>query len=118
MAGSVSVRLEGAEGFANRVKLLLPQVRRRVQDAVALSALLIETDAKRFAPVDTGRLRASIHADFAADRLSAEVADGVSYGIFVEFGRRGQRAQPFLFPAYEKNRLAFVANLKQALKLF
>lgn len=118
MASSLSLELKGINGLLDRAKLLLPKVRARVQQTVAETALLIETDAKQFAPVDTGRLRSSIHAEIAPNGLSATVEVSVNYAVFVEMGTRRQRAQPFLFPAYEKNRGAFVANLKRNLKLF
>jgi HK97 gp10 family phage protein len=118
VANSVSIQLKGVEGLLNRAKLLVPRIKAGVQQTVAETALLIETDAKLFAPVDTGRLRASIHAEIAPNGLSATVEAGVDYAVFLEFGTRRQRAQPFLFPAYEKNRLAFVAALKRNLKLF
>lgn len=118
MGSSVSIELKGADSLLGKLKALVPKVREGTRLTVAQTALLIETDAKLFAPVDTGRLRASIHAEIAPDGLSATVSDGVDYGVFVEFGTRFQRAQPFLHPAYEKNRLAFVANLKKNTKLF
>lgn len=118
MASSLSIELKGINGLLDRAKLLLPKVRTGVQQTVAETALLIETDAKQFAPVDTGRLRSSIHAEIAPNGLSATVEVSVNYAAFVEMGTRRQRAQPFLFPAYEKNRGAFVANLKRNLKLF
>ena len=118
MANSVTVKLEGVNGFLDRARLLVPRVKRAVQTEVATAALLIESDAKRLSPVDTGLNRAEIHTDFSADRLASRVSAGTEYAVFLEFGRKGQRAQPFLFPAYEKNRAAFVANLKAALKLF
>lgn len=117
MAGSVSVSLEGQAGVLAKLRGLLPKVREGTRIAVAQTALLIESDAKQLAPVDTGRLRASIHADIAPNGLSATVSDGTTYGIFVEFGTRRQRPQPFLRPAYEKNRPRLIANLK-AIKLF
>jgi HK97 gp10 family phage protein len=118
VASSVSVEIKGIEGLINRAKLLVPRIKAGVQQTVAETALLIESDAKQFAPVDTGRLRSSIHAEIAPNGLSASVEAGVGYAVFLEFGTRRQRAQPFLFPAYEKNRAAFVANLKRNLKLF
>lgn len=118
MANSVSIELKGIEGLKAKALALIPRVRADVQQTVAEVALLIESDAKLFAPVDTGRLRASIHAEIAPNGLSARVEAGVDYAVFLEFGTRRQRAQPFLFPAYEKNRLAFVAALKRNIKLF
>lgn len=118
MANSLSIQLKGVEGLLNRAKLLVPRIRAGVQDSVATTALLIETDAKLFAPVDTGRLRSSIHTEIAPSQLTAQVLTNVSYAPVQEFGSRYQKAQPFLFPAYEKNRQAFVALLKANTKLF
>lgn len=117
-SSSLSIELNGISGLLDRAKLLVPRIRAGVQETVATTALLIETDAKVFAPVDTGRLRSSIHADIAPNGLSAVVATNVSYAPIQEFGSRYQKAQPFLFPAYEKNRQAFVSRLKANLKLF
>jgi len=118
VASSVSIELKGFDGLLSKVKLLVPRVRAGAQEAVAETALLIETDAKLLAPVDTGRLRASIHTELSPDGLKAMVLDGVTYGVFMEFGTRYIKARPFLFPAYEKNRAAFVALLKAKTKLF
>ena len=118
MASSVSIRLQGAEGIANKLKLLVPRIRQAVGDTIAETALLIETDAKLLSPVDTGLNRAEIHSEIAPNRLSAVVSANTSYAIFLEFGTRNMRARPFLFPAYEKNRAAFVASMKANLKLF
>lgn len=112
------MRLDGAPGLLNQLRLLVPRVRQAAGDTVAETLLLIETDAKRLSPVDTGRNRAAIHSNLAANRLSGTVEAGTEYAVFLEFGTRYQRAQPFLFPAYERNRLAFLANMKRALKLF
>lgn len=117
-AGSISVKLEGQASLLSKLKGILPKVREGTRLAVAETALLVETDAKLFAPVDTGRLRSSIHAEIAPDGLRATVVAEANYAVHVEFGTRYQRAQPFLFPAYEKNRLAFVAALKRNTKLF
>lgn len=118
MASSVRVELKGADSLISKVKLLVPRIRAATEQAVAQTALLIETDAKLLAPVDTGRLRASIHTEIAPNKLSAMVLDGVTYGIFLEVGTRYIKARPFLFPAYEKNRGAFLALLKANTKLF
>lgn len=118
MANRVVAKVEGASGVINKLKLLVPKVRQAAQDAVAQTALSIESDAKQLAPVDTGRLRASISITFAPDRLSAEVGTNVSYAVHQEFGTRYQPGTPFLGPAYEMNRAAFLANMKQALKVF
>lgn len=108
------IELKGVQGLQNKLRALVPNTRRAVREAVALTALLTESDAKLFAPVDTGRLRASIHTNISENGLRAEVVAQTDYAIFLETGTRRQRAQPFLEPALNKNRAAFLARLKAA----
>jgi len=46
----------------------------------------MEADAKRLAPVNTGRLRNAINLTKEGDTFI--LRDGVNYGIFVEFGTK------------------------------
>lgn len=64
-------------------------------------AVNVETAAKRYCPVDTGRLRASIEHDLGIDSkgLFARIGSNVEYAIFVEAGTRYQHGQPYLRPA-------------------
>lgn len=117
MASSLSIELRGVDGLKAKLLNLVPKVRTGTQQTVAEVALLIESDAKLLSPVDTGRNRASIHTDIAPNGLSAQVAAGTEYAVHLEFGTRYMRARPFLFPAFEKNRAAFLAALKRNLKL-
>jgi len=114
MSDFTGIKLTGVEGLRNKLRVLLPATRAAVREAVATSALLLESDAKALAPVDTGRLRSSIHTEISSDGLSAVVETGVDYSYFLEFGTRYIAARPFFGPAYEKNRLPFIARLKAA----
>lgn len=75
----------------------------------------IEGHAKRFAPVDTGRLRASIHTHPTSPAEVISVSDGVKYGVFQEFGTSIMRAQPFMRPAKD---VALKANLPRILEKY
>lgn len=59
----------------------------------------ISNTAKRLAPVDTGRLRASIHLEPNKPADTMKVSDGVNYGSHQEFGTVYNRPQPFMRPA-------------------
>jgi len=83
-----------------------------VRDALNKTRFKIETTAKNKAPVDTGRLRASIYSKMNGD-LSAIVGDGVQYGIYLEKGTRNQKPQPFLIPAVQAHKGEFETNLKR-----
>lgn len=68
---------------------------------LARRAIKVANAAKRFCPVDTGRLRASIAWEMASDASGpvAIVGTNVEYAPFVELGTRYMAAQPFLRPA-------------------
>jgi len=63
------------------------------------AADVVVKEAKRRAPVRTGRLRASIDSTVNRDMISIEAS--VNYAAFVEYGTRGRSPQPFLNPAAE-----------------
>lgn len=112
-----------------------------LKDVVNQSALMIESGAKVRAPVDTGRLRASIQIYLKDDGLSADVGTEVNYAVYVEFGTgiyaakgdgrktpwaykdakghwhrtHGNHPQPFLFPAFEEEMPRFKRHLKDVL---
>lgn len=69
---------------------LLPRVRR------------VEAQAKRLAPVDTGRMRSSIHLDgphAGPDGPYYDILAATNYAIFVHEGTRFLQARPFLLNA-------------------
>lgn len=120
-------------------------VRRDTNKLIAKTATQVESKAKRNVPVDTGRLRSSIHATFTGTPRapSATVGTEVNYAPYVEFGTgafaseylssksqelrqyamtfyktgKGRMpAQPFLFPAWEEVRPEFEKELIRLLQ--
>lgn len=95
---------------------------------VSKAALLVQGSAKNKAPVDSGTLRQSIRADKAkvqGENVTATISTNLEYAPYVEFGTgsrgqstntntevevsyrsdwRGNKAQPFLWPALRENR--------------
>ena len=112
---AVTVKLAGADSLLGKLRAYATNAPQRVQGAVAASLLLIEADAKALAPVDSGRLRDSIHANLSG-RLAGNVTVGVDYAKWVELGSGRNAPQPFLYPSYHKNKVGFLASLKKALK--
>jgi HK97 gp10 family phage protein len=64
----------------------------------------VEGKAKRYAPVDTGRLRSSITSALEQDGegLFAYVGSDVEYAIYVEYGTYRSAAQSFLRRALDE----------------
>lgn len=87
---------------------------KELQEKVALkcfqniekACLLVEGDAKRMCPVDTGRLRASIthETEKSGDEVIGRVGTNVEYGVYVEYGTSKMSAKPYLRPSLEKNK--------------
>jgi HK97 gp10 family phage protein len=109
MANRLSVQVKSKGGFLAK----LPGIRSVVSQAVAATALAVESRAKENAPVDTGRLRSSIASDIQG--VTATVGTNVEYAVYIELGTRFQPARPFLYPAAEAERQLFVQRLKAAL---
>jgi HK97 gp10 family phage protein len=59
--------------------------------------VIIQNDARRRCPVDTGRLRSSITVKRSAQGVT--VGSNVEYAGYVEYGTRHMAAQPYLRPA-------------------
>lgn len=83
-----------ADGLA-RLARVAPALVDQVTEAVA-------DDERRFAPVDTGQLRASIRTLQAGQH--GYVVTGTDHWIFPEFGTRYQAAQPYIRPAAYRRR--------------
>ncbi len=92
----------------------LKEISVHLKSGMTKACLLVERDAKINAPVDTGRLRASItnRLEVEENQLVGIVGTNVEYASFVEFGTSRMVAQPFLFPALESNK----SRIKDLLK--
>jgi len=119
MTNSTRSTLEGNKELRNRNNKIITNDRDHINDALIKSALFVERDAKINAPVDTGRLRASIsHVEngFGSNNPSVEVGTNVEYAPAVEFGTSKKPAKPFLFPAFNGNKQKILKELAKALK--
>lgn len=76
---------------------------------IGKSAADITRDAKNFAPVDTGNLRASIGYDTynQGDEMLAEIGPTASYGLHQEVGTSRMAPQPYMSPAFNRNVTGF-----------
>lgn len=124
-----------------KVEVKVPEIKeldtfRALRDA----CLLVEEEAKKRAPVDTGTLRRSITTELHKDY--GEVGTNLHYAPYVEFGTglfasnhdgrqtpwsyqsadgewhttRGMSPQPFLYPALEDSRKKIAEIFREALE--
>lgn len=90
------------QAFQRAVERGLNGYRFRVRSDLQRAGIMAQNRARQLAPVDTGRLRASIVSKTTASTRTleaVEVGTNVEYAPYVEFGTRYMRAQPFLRPA-------------------
>ena len=78
------------------------------------ASIIVQADAKRNAPVDTGNLRGSITREVKSD--SAIVGTNVGYAEHVEYGTRHMKAQPYLRPAIDTNRKGLITRLADMIR--
>lgn len=83
----------------------------RAQELIDKTTFDVEATAKQNAPVLTGFMKNSIAS--VTGRLKNFVSVGAEYAIYVELGTRHRSAHPFLVPALESHRAAFLAAWKR-----
>lgn len=115
MSLSAEVNKASVSKAIRAIKLFTDRKDKAIRSQVSTSADSITRVAKQLCPVDTGRLRDSIHPEFSNNGMDAQVVTDVFYAPFVEFGTSRQRAQPFLFPAAEQERQKFLSAIKRIL---
>src|SRR5690625_1130167 len=85
-----------------------------VKKVVKVNTAEMHKSAQRNAPVDTGFLKRSIEMDIT-DQVG-KVIPTAHYAPYVEFGTRYQNSQPFIAPAYHKQKKKFINDLKRVME--
>ena len=140
----MSIKVQGLDEAIKALSKYGEEVARDTAKAMNTTMLAVQSSAKRRAPVDTGRLRASIVTTKASkEDLVASTVVGVNYAPYIEFGTgayardylasqdaemqryamqfyingRGKLpARPFLFPSFEEERPKLEKELVKLLK--
>ena len=86
--------------------------------AMRTATLLVQRDARIYAPVDTGRLRASITPQVVqmAEVVEGIVGSNVSYARWQEEGNRYMKGKRFLQRAYEQNKERIMRMFEQVVR--
>lgn len=85
-----------------------------ISEAIKLSALSVEAEAKKVTPVDTGRLRASIYTSIYKDY--AVVQPKTDYAIFVHEGTRYMKGRPFMMQGLNNSKDKIKGFFETAIK--
>lgn len=120
MGNEIRVRVEGEQRVMTNLQAEIEQMGQDVEDVIHTYALKIARDAKRNAPVDTGRLRASITPvleDLAARVIAGGAIDGahVDYAAAQEFGTDVMPGKHYMRRALKKHKSDFQRDIRAAL---
>lgn len=115
MGVSVQVNKASVRAAIRAIELFSDRKTDAIKAQVATSALRIDAHAKQIVPVDTGRLRSSIHPEFENNGLNAKVVSNVEYAIFIEMGSSRKAPRGFLYPAAEAERQNFLQAIRRIL---
>lgn len=92
----LSIDVVGDEEVRKYMENLTPKMESELKRAVSNTARVMEADAKKFSPIDQGRLRSSIYTEYDPDGLGATVGPSLPpIDIVMEMGRKpGGRMPP------------------------
>ena len=93
---------------------VMSELNKKIALALAKVGFRAEDHVKALAPVDTGRLRASI--THLVDDRSVTIGTNVEYAKYQEMGTSRMKAQPFLEPGISNNMEEFKEIIRNELK--
>lgn len=101
MSIEISCYVKGIEEFQRAMRNFDSAMQRQVHRQLLSWAADVKALARQLVPVRTGYLRSTIYAKIS--EWVAEIGAEATYGLFVEFGTRRMRAQPYLYPAIQQH---------------
>lgn len=117
-SGPLIIEIEGLEELQEALEKFPGEWDRIAREALGPGMALLESDAKRFAPVDTGALRASIGSQIAGgigSQIVGKVGSAIEYASYQEYGTRYQSGKPYLRPSLAKNAQKVVKMFEQGI---
>lgn len=132
MSDSMSIKVEGLDQLADRLKGLGPDISKKsLAKSVSRGARVVRKKVEQLAPVDTGRLRRSVYVKKMPKQSNGQqqtyivaVRSGkryqktdrdAFYWRFHEFGTEKLPAKPFIRPAFEGSKFEAADKIKEVL---
>ena len=107
----ITIKITGIEGINKALNNYDKILTKDLSNEINASALKIQSDAKKLAPVDMGYLRNSIVLDGQSGSLTYDVAAKMPYAPYIEFGTGGKVSIPV---GYEEYAAQFKGHRKTA----
>ena len=111
MAG-INIQISGLADIEAALDQAVQQITSKVDEAVQTAGITCEAGAKQNCPVDTGRLRSSIHYQ-KTGTAACSVGTDVEYAWFQELGTARMASHAFLFPAFATASRNLMDELRQ-----
>lgn len=87
-----------------------------VKNVVKTNTSELQRNMQRNAPVDTGNMKRSVNVSIINSGLSAIVEPTADYSPYVEYGTRFNIAQPFVRPAFMRQKYQFLKDMNRLVK--
>jgi hypothetical protein len=99
---NITFELKGLNEVLNNFKQMDQKIQKVVKDEVNASALKIQSDAKKLAPINLGTLRGSIQLTEISNQngFVYSVGTKLSYAPYIEFGTGGKVSIPVGYENY------------------
>jgi len=105
LADDIVVKVEGLEELQKALQKFPKEWGSIGREALGPGMALLESGAKKEAPVDTSRLMTSIGSEIIrgpGSEIIGKVGSNVEYASFQEYGTRYQPGKPYLRPTLER----------------
>ncbi|WP_347962632.1 HK97-gp10 family putative phage morphogenesis protein [Lactococcus formosensis] len=104
-------------GFDELQKKLRKNVKLEdVKKIVVMNGSQLTENSQKLAPYDTGNLKRSITMLTKDNGMATRTKAHVDYAAYVEYGTRFQGKQPYMKPAYSKQKVKFIKDLERLMK--
>lgn len=133
---SLRIKMEGIDAIIKDLDKKGKSIVPAIKKGLTRTTNKCKAEAKENCPVDTGLLRESIHSEIKEkyNQVEGEVSTNLEYAPYVEFGTgqrgmktnkntevkvayradwAGQKAQPYMYPAYTDTREKLIPNIKK-----
>ena len=112
------IRARGAAAAMEQLDAIADAVTSGVAAAMTQEAGILAAEAKRHCPVETGKLRDSIHAEEHMQEACMEITVGsdLAYAASVELGTLQSPPRPYLAPALRVREDALTDSIKRAVR--
>lgn len=111
---SKAIQINGLKALQKKLRKNVAMM--EVKAVVKSNTADMDRKAQRKVPVDTGFLKRSITLTLASGGLTGIVEPYAEYAAYVEYGTRFMSAQPYMRPAYNAQKVKFLADLNKLMK--